>query len=169
MQSALAAGAALVALGFAMATFERWLAGRRRHELAWSVSLLLFSLGAGCLLVGAANGWDEWSFRLFFLFGAILNVPFLALGTVYLLGGQRRGDVCAIGVSLTGAFAAGVLLVAPLRAGAGPPAPPRPGRVRRAAACSPPSRRAAAPSWSSAVRSGARGGSGGGPCSRPTC
>ena len=46
MQSALAAGAALVALGFAMATFERWLAGRRRHELAWSVSLLLFSLGA---------------------------------------------------------------------------------------------------------------------------
>ena len=116
MQSALAAGAALVALGFAMATFERWLAGRRRHELAWSVSLLLFSLGAGCLLVGAANGWNEWSFRLFFLFGAILNVPFLALGTVYLLGGQRRGDVCAVGVSLAGAFAAGVLVVAPLRA-----------------------------------------------------
>ena len=116
MQSALAAGAALVALGFAMATFERWLTGRRRHELAWSVSLLLFSLGAGCLLVGAANGWNEWSFRLFFLFGAILNVPFLALGTVYLLGGQRRGDLCAIAVSLAGAFAAGVLLVAPLHA-----------------------------------------------------
>jgi hypothetical protein len=116
MQSALAAGAALVALAFAMATFERWLVGRRRHELAWSVSLLLFSLGAGCLLVGAANGWDEWAFRLFFLFGAILNVPFLALGTVYLLGGRRRGDACAVAVSLAGAFAAGVLLVAPLRA-----------------------------------------------------
>jgi hypothetical protein len=108
MQSALAAGAALVALGFAMATFERWLEGRRRHELAWSVSLLLFSLGAGCVLVGAANGWHEWAFRL--------NVPFLALGTVYLLGGQRRGDACAVGVSLAGAFAAGVLLVSPLRA-----------------------------------------------------
>lgn len=116
MQSALAAGAALVALAFAMATFERWLAGHRRHELAWSVSLLLFSLGAGCLLVGAANGWDEWTFRLFFLFGAILNVPFLALGTVYLLGGRRRGDVCAVVVSLTAAFATGVMLVAPLRA-----------------------------------------------------
>jgi hypothetical protein len=99
-----------------MATFERWLVGHRRHELAWSVSLLLFSLGAGCLLVGAANGWDEWSFRLFFLFGAILNVPFLALGTVYLLGGQRRGDACAVVVSLVGAFAAGVMLVAPLHA-----------------------------------------------------
>ena len=116
MQSALAAGATLVALAFAMATFERWLDGRRRHELAWSVSLLLFTLGAGCLLVGAANGWNEWVFRLFFLFGAILNVPFLALGTVYLLGGQRRGDACAVAVGLAGAFAAGVLLVAPLRA-----------------------------------------------------
>ena len=116
MQSALAAGAALVALAFAMATFERWLVGRRRHELAWSVSLLLFSLGAGSLLVGAANGWNEWTFRLFFLFGAILNVPFLALGTVYLLGGRRRGDGCAIAIGLGAAFAAGVLLVAPLRA-----------------------------------------------------
>jgi hypothetical protein len=99
-----------------MATFERWLGGRRPHELAWSVALCLFSLGAGCLLVGAANGWSEWTFRLFFLFGAILNVPFLALGTVYLLGGRRRGDTCAAVIALAGAFAAGVLVVAPLRA-----------------------------------------------------
>jgi hypothetical protein len=114
MQTALAAGAGLVALAFSMATFERWLDGRRPHELAWSVALLLFSLGAGCLFLGAANGWDEWTFRLFFLSGAVLNVPFLALGTVYLLGGQRRGDVGALAVSLFCAFAVGVLLVAPL-------------------------------------------------------
>ena len=116
MQSALAAGAALVALAFAMATFERWLGAHKPHELAWSVSLLLFSLGAASLFVGAANGWNEWTFRLFFLFGAILNVPFLALGTVYLLGGRRRGDTCAVAIGLGAAFAAGVLLVAPLRA-----------------------------------------------------
>jgi len=116
MQSALAAGAALVALAFAMATFERWLAAHKPHELAWSVSLLLFSLGAASLLVGAASGWNEWTFRLFFLFGAILNVPFLALGTVYLLGGRRRGNACALAIGLGGAFAAGVMMVAPLRA-----------------------------------------------------
>lgn len=115
-QSALAAAAALVALALAMCTFERWLAGRKRHELAWAVSLAMFCAGSVALWYGAASGWDSLTFRLFYLFGAVTNVPFLALGTLYLLGGQRRGDVWAALVALASAFAAGVILVAPLRA-----------------------------------------------------
>jgi len=115
-ESALAAAAALVALAFALSTYERWLTGRRRHELAWSVSLAMFFAGSAALWFGAANGWDEITFRLFYLFGAVLNVPFLALGTVYLLGGQRRGDRWAAIVALASAFASGVVLVAPLEA-----------------------------------------------------
>ena len=114
MHSALAAVATLVALAFAFSTFERWLARRRRHELAWSVSLAMFAVGAGALWWGASAGWDPISFRLFYLFGAVLNVPFLALGTVYLLGDQRRTDRWAVVVALTAAFAAGVVLSAPL-------------------------------------------------------
>ena len=72
--------------------------------------------GVGRPARGRGHGWNEWTFRLFFLFGAILNVPFLALGTVYLLGGRRRGNACAIAVAPGGAFAAGVLVVAPLHA-----------------------------------------------------
>jgi hypothetical protein len=113
-QTALAVGAALIALAFSLSTFERWLAKRRRHELAWSAALLLFSLGATSLAAGAALGWSSTWFRLFYLFGAIVNVPFLALGTVYLLVGPRRGDVAAAGVVVLAAFAAGVLAVAPL-------------------------------------------------------
>lgn len=113
-QSALAAAAGLVALAFALSTLERWLDRRRRHELAWTVALFMFTVGAGALLLGAANGWNGPTFRVFYLFGAILNVPFLALGTVYLLGGRRRGDAWAAAVALAGAFAAGVLAVAPL-------------------------------------------------------
>ena len=41
-------------------------------------------------------------------------MPFLALGTVYLLGGQRRGDQVGAVVALLAAFAAGVVLMAPL-------------------------------------------------------
>ena len=113
-QSALAAAAALVALAFALSTFERWLERRRRHELAWAISLAMFVAGSTALWYGAAAGWDEVTFRLFYLFGAVLNVPFLALGTVYLLGGVRRGDRWAVVVGLGSAFAAGVLAVAPL-------------------------------------------------------
>src|SRR3990170_2249804 len=111
---ALASGATAVSLAFASATFERWLRRRRRHELAWSVALGLFACGALSLWAGAAVGWDGVTFRLFYLFGAIVNVPFLALGTLYLLLGRRRGDRWAVAIALSCAFAAGVLAVAPL-------------------------------------------------------
>src|SRR5205085_2154299 len=100
--------AGLVALAFCMSTFERWLRSRRRHELAWTLSLVMFTLGSGALWLGAANGWSGPTFRAFYLFGAILNVPFLALGTVYLLGGRRVGDPVAAGVALAATFATGV-------------------------------------------------------------
>ena len=115
-QSALAAAAGLVALAFALSTLERWIDRRRPHELAWTVALAMFSIGAGALWLGAANGWNAATFRFFYLFGAILNVPFLALGTIYLLGGKRRGDAWAVVIALGGAFAGGVLAVAPMRA-----------------------------------------------------
>jgi hypothetical protein len=115
-QSALAAGATLVAIAFAMSTFERWLNRRRRHELAWAVALALFAAGACCLWVGASSGWTLPTFRAFYLFGAVINVPVLALGTVYLLGGRRAGDRTALAVGAFAAFAAGVIVVAPAHA-----------------------------------------------------
>lgn len=116
MHVPLATAAALIALAFACSTYERWLARRRRHELAWSISLGFFSLAAFALAAGAALGWHPVTFRLFYLFGAIVNVPFLAVGTVYLLAGRRRGDQAGAGVALMCAFAAGVVMVSPLTA-----------------------------------------------------
>lgn len=111
---ALAATATLVSMAFACCTLERWLVRRRRHEAAWTVSLFLFAAGSAALWLGTTRGWTDVSFRAFYLFGGVLNVPFLALGTVYLLGGQRLGDRVAVWLALTGAFAAGVITVAPL-------------------------------------------------------
>lgn len=117
---ALAAGATTVSLAFAGATYERWLRRRRPHELAWSISLLLFAGGALSLWAGATLGWDGLTFRAFYLFGAIANVPFLALGTIYLLAGRRQGDRWAVIITLGCAFAAGVLAVAPFTAAIDP-------------------------------------------------
>src|ERR1700730_7875522 len=113
---AVSVGATLVALAFAMSTFERWMARRRRHELAWSGALALFVVAAAALAAGGGRGWDGPTFRTFYLFGAILNVPFLALGTVYLLWGVRAGDRAALGLGLAGAFAVGVVVTAPFTA-----------------------------------------------------
>lgn len=124
LTNALAAVATLVSLAFACSTLERWLVRRRRHELAWTVSLFLFAAGSLALAAGAALGWDEWSFRAFYLFGGILNVPFLALGTVYLLAGPRRTDPWAAGLALVAAFATGAMLVAPISGSIDPSAFP---------------------------------------------
>jgi hypothetical protein len=113
VHTALPAAATLLSAAFAMSTFERWVARRRPHELVWTISLVMFALGSACLWLGGAIGWSEWTFKGFYLFGAILNVPYLALGTVYLLGGRRWGDPSTAVVSLLAAFAAGVVVAVP--------------------------------------------------------
>jgi len=62
-----------------------------------------------------SRGWSEESFRVFFLLGAVLNVPWLALGTVHLLAGPRIGDAVARGLLVFSGLATGVVLVAPMR------------------------------------------------------
>jgi hypothetical protein len=114
LHAALAASATLVSLAFALCTLDRWLARRRRHEAAWTISLFLFAAGSAALWAGAALGWGEWSFKAFYLFGAILNVPFLALGTVELLAGPNHGRRWMAIVAMLSAFCTGMILSAPL-------------------------------------------------------
>ncbi len=125
LHAAMGAAATLVAIAFALSTWERWCARRRRHELAWSISLALFAAGSAALWAGGALGWEPWSFRAFYLFGAILNVPFLAVGTIYLLGGAERGDRAGVAVALLAAFCTGVVVTVPLTGSIDPEILPR--------------------------------------------
>lgn len=111
----LAAASALVSVAFGLITFDRWLLRRRRHDMAWTVAMALFAVAAGALWWAAARGWSAPSFRLFFLVGAVVNVPWLALGTVYLLAGQRIGDAVARWLLVFSGFAAGVVFTATTR------------------------------------------------------
>jgi FtsH-binding integral membrane protein len=113
LHTALAAGASVVALAFSLSTFERWREKRQPYQLAWTVAFALFLAAAACLWWGAADRWTGPVFRLFYLFGAITNVPVLALGTVYLIGRQRQGDRAALVVVVFCAFSAGVIAAAP--------------------------------------------------------
>ncbi|CAN5549549.1 hypothetical protein BH10ACT2_BH10ACT2_13350 [soil metagenome] len=117
MNAALAAAATLVASAFALSTLDRWLRRRRPHDLAWTVSLALFALGAGALWWAESVGWNLGAFRVFYLAGAILNVPWLALGTVYLLAERRLADRVRTWLILLSGFAVGVVLFAPTHGG----------------------------------------------------
>jgi hypothetical protein len=114
MVAGLAFLATAVATLFAEATFKRWRQGRRPHEAAWTVALALFALASAALATGASTGWDRGVFRAFYLLGAVLNVPWLALGTVYLLFGERAGRRVRAVLLFASGLAVGVMLTAPV-------------------------------------------------------
>jgi hypothetical protein len=112
---ALAAAATLIATAFALSTWDRWLRRRRPQEEAWTISLVLFAIGSGALWWGFVRGWSPGSFRVFYLAGAILNVPWLALGTLSLvIDAERVRRLRTWMIALSG-LATGVLIVAPMR------------------------------------------------------
>ncbi len=76
--------AAIVAFVFSGAT---WRAASARNVALriWSVALAQFGVACVALTWGIAFGWTPLVYRVFYLFGAVLNVAWLALGTIWLL------------------------------------------------------------------------------------
>lgn len=106
---------ALAAL-FAQGALLRWQQRRSPHLSAWAVALALFALASAALALGTSNGWDRGTFRVFFLFGAVLNVPWLALGSVALLLGSDVARRARWFLVFFSGLATGVLLSAPMEA-----------------------------------------------------
>jgi hypothetical protein len=110
--------AAAIALAFAVHLSIR--AGRRRSwsEAVWGVAMLMFAAASGALFLGVLDGWSPAEFRVYWLFGAVLNVPYLAAGEVYLLA--RRpwvGHLALLVVLVATAWASAEVRTAPLDTG----------------------------------------------------
>ena len=115
INSGLAGASTLIACAFTLSTFDRWLRRRQPHELAWTVAMALFAVGSGALWWAESAGWNLMAFRIFFLVGAVLNVSWLALGTMYLLVGLRAGNIARNWLVWLSGFATGVVLIAPTK------------------------------------------------------
>ena len=84
---------------FCRRLYTRWDRGGRGNPalLAWTISLGMFSIASLALLVGVVVGWSSPVFHVFYLFGAVLNVPWLALGSI-LVNARDRWTTRATGV-----------------------------------------------------------------------
>jgi len=99
---------ALVAAAFAIVVLRQYLGHHKTYQLMWAVGFAMFAVAAFAGYLARSGGTTETEYRFFYLFGAILNVAWLALGTVYLLAPRRWANV-ALGVvivlSLLGTYA----------------------------------------------------------------
>ena len=88
---------------FAAVVIARYLARRSGglYLLVWGLGLLMFGLGSLGEAYSAAIGWNPDVFRIWYVFGAVLNAGWLGMGTVYLLArGRRRGLAHALALVL---------------------------------------------------------------------
>ena len=92
--------ASAVSAVFSALLARGWAARRRPHLIAWALALAMFALTSLAAAIGLLAGWNTLLYRSYYLFGAIINVPVLALGTLYLLTSRRIGHVVAAAVAV---------------------------------------------------------------------
>ena len=107
--------AALASTGFAIDLGLAWRRRPRSHAGMWTLAMGAYALATWALVLGLGFGWGALNFRLFYWLGAIVNIPFLAAGSVYLVLGPFTGRRFAIGVGVWSALGAAATWLAPLK------------------------------------------------------
>lgn len=111
VEALLAFAAALVALRLSGDLVRRYRARRRPELAAWAGGLAAYALAAGALAWGAAAGWSEAAFRVYYLAGGLLTAALLGAGSLLLVGARWVRPVVLVYVGL----AVGVAVAAPLQ------------------------------------------------------
>jgi len=93
--------AAVVALAFAVSLARRFAQSRRLHLAMWCAALVMYAAASLAVAGGAVVGWSRTLFEVYWILGAVLNVPLLAAGEVHVL---RRGPVLDVAVWVVLAF-----------------------------------------------------------------
>lgn len=106
-----------VSSAFAVHLAARFVRKHRPHEGVWALALALYAAASVAMALGVANGWTPGEFRAYWLFGAVLNVPYLFGGEMYLLIRRRAwGHAALVALLLLSAFAADEVVRAAVRA-----------------------------------------------------
>jgi hypothetical protein len=106
----LAFGAALVTLRLSAELVRRFRRSRAPELLAWAAALAAYAAAAGALAWGAAAGWSDAAFRVYYLAGGLLTAPLLGAGSLLLTGRRWAAPTALVYAGL----AVGVALAVPL-------------------------------------------------------
>lgn len=106
----------LLALPFSVILFRHW---KRKpaslYLLWWAIGVVMYGVGTFTESVTTLFGWNEVTFRAWYISGALLGGAPLAQGTVYLLMKRRTAHlltVCLLSVVAAGAVS---VLLSPIR------------------------------------------------------
>ena len=111
MEALLAFAAALVSLRLSADLLRRFRDRRTPELAAWAGALAAYAIAAGALAWGAAAGWSDVIFRVYYLGGALLTAALLGVGSLLLAGRRRVTPVAFVYAGL----AFGIALAMPLR------------------------------------------------------
>lgn len=73
----------------------------------------MFAVATWALFIGLTMGWTGPVYRTFFLFGAVLNIPVLAVGSMFLVVGKKAGHVLTLAVGAIAAISTTLTLTVP--------------------------------------------------------
>jgi hypothetical protein len=110
VEALLAFAASLLSLRLAGRVAGRWRVRRSPELAAWAASLGAYAVASAALAWGAAAGWDDRAFRVYYLFGGLLTALLLGAGSLLLAGRRWAAPVALLYTGL----AIGVAVAEPL-------------------------------------------------------
>jgi hypothetical protein len=104
--------AAVVGGAFAAVVGRQYLSRRKPYQAVWALALAMFAVAAAFETAGQAAGWSNAAYKGYYLFGGILNVGWLGLGSLLLITSRGTGRVAVIVTAAISVVGLAAVLVA---------------------------------------------------------
>src|SRR6266478_4071802 len=88
--------AAVVGATFAVLVGRQYVRRRKPYQAIWALALAMFGVAAAFETVGQLAGWSDPTYKGYYLFGGLLNVGWLGIGSLLILTTPRVGRVAVI-------------------------------------------------------------------------
>ena len=87
---------AVVGAAFALVVARQYSARRKSYQAVWALALAMFGVAAAFEAAGQLAGWSDSTYKGYYLFGGLLNVGWLGIGSLLILTTPRVGRVAVI-------------------------------------------------------------------------